>query len=113
MGPLRDLVPAAEADHARAKANAVCPNFAVRLRDRHWDRERAAAFVCSRKGTFAPAHEAAQDRSAASWSRGNEQIATAYRVASPCEWPVADPDIFPCALGSRGRRSDRGRRIMC
>jgi hypothetical protein len=43
--PLRDLVQAAEADHARAKANAVFPNFAVRLRDRHWDRERAAAFV--------------------------------------------------------------------
>ena len=45
MCPLRDLVPAGEADHARAKANAVFPNFAVRLPDRHWDRERAAAFV--------------------------------------------------------------------
>src|SRR6266480_3653383 len=92
---LRDLVPAAEADHRLAKASAVFPNFSVRLRDRHLGLERVAAFVCSRKRTFAPALAAAHDRHAASWSRGNEQIAKPYRVASPCEFLVADRDIFP------------------
>src|SRR6266404_5845244 len=110
MCPLRDLVPTAEADHALAKASAVFPNFAVRLRDRHLDRERAAAFVCSQKRTFAPAPSVARDRNAASWSRGTEQIAKPYRVASPCEWFVADRDIFPVGLGLRGRCWDRQHR---
>src|SRR5437660_11872368 len=107
MEPQRKLVPAAGQGHALAKANAVFPNAAVQRQDRRLGRERAAAFVCSRKRTFAPAPGAVQDLSAAPWSRGNEQIARPYRVASPCEWFVADQDIFPVGLGSRDRCSDR------
>src|ERR1700731_3514551 len=112
MCPLRDLVPAAEADRALVKANAVFPNFGVRLRDRHLDRERAAAFVCSRKHTFEPVLEAAQDPGATPCSRENEQIAKPYRVANPCEGFVAGRDIFPVGLGSRDPCSDLRRRIM-
>src|SRR5438105_8074 len=107
MDPLRNLVPAAGADHALAKANAVFPNSAVQRQDRRLGRERAVAFVRSRRHTSAPAPEAAQDRSAASCSRENEQTAKPYPVATPCEWFVVDPDIFPVGLGSRDRCSDR------
>lgn len=112
MCPMRGPVPAAEADRALPKANAVFSNFGVRPQDRCWDRERAAAFVCSRKHTFESALEAAQDPAATPCSRENEQIAKPYRVANPCALFVAGRDIFPVGLGSRDPCSDLRRRIM-